>query len=121
MENEVYTSIVVWTLEPGSMERSVKIVHDTLIPEIDRVAGLLQHLIITSGQNEVTTVFVYDNRRDAEAGYAVLRPLSQESLKGIVRGVQRHNGEVRRSASQRRSTVGRLNGPPNPICFNCLD
>jgi hypothetical protein len=94
----VYASIVIWALEPGTMERSVKIVHDTLIPEVNRVVGLQQHLVITSGENEVTTVFVYDNQEDAEKGYAHLLPLAQTSLASIVRGVQRHSGEVRPAA-----------------------
>jgi hypothetical protein len=91
----MYASIVIWTLEPGTMERSVGIVNEQLIPAVNRVVGLQQHLVITAGENEVTTVFVYDNQADADAGYAHLLPLAQQDLKGIVRSVQRDSGTVR--------------------------
>jgi hypothetical protein len=77
------------------MEKSVKIVHEELIPEVHRVVGLQSHLVLETGENEVTTVFVYDDQADAEAGFAHLLPLAQRSLSGVVKSVQRHSGPVR--------------------------
>jgi hypothetical protein len=94
----MYASIVIWTLEPGTMEKSVKVVREQLIPEVHRVGGLQQNLIISTGENEVATLFVYNTQADAEAGYAHLLPLARESFGSIVRGVQRYSGEVRPEA-----------------------